>query len=161
MSASDHLSKNQFRLFHGTNKDKIKGGVIEPTKQHGDEWDGDGPDAAFASTRLEDAASYGKHVYELYPGSDMEHHGYGVVSDEGGFKVKRQIKPEVVDRYKSIVAPIREAKEKLEHRKWMGENNMEEWHNEGPNKYHVKYDKDGNQTKTLLKGRQWRPGDAE
>ena len=161
MTASDHLSKSQFRLFHGTNVDSPKGGVIEPSKQEGDEWDGDGPDAAFASTKLEDAASYGKNVFEVHPGSNMEDHGYGVVSDENGFKIKRQIKPEVVDRYKSIVAPIREAKEKREHGLWMHQTNQEEWHHEGDKKYHVKYDKEGNQVKTLLKGRQWRPGDAE
>ena len=35
------------------------------------------------------------------------------------------------------------------------------WRHEGDKKYHLKYDKEGNETKTLLKGRQLRPGDPE
>ena len=149
MSASDHLSEDQFRLFHGTNR-KIKGDVINPTKQRGYEWDGNGPHAAFASTHLEDAASYGEHVYEVHPVDYMEHHGYGVVSNEGGFKVKRKLNPEVVDRYSRIVGPIREAKQEREHGLWMHESGSEHWSHEGDKTYHVKYDKEGSKIKTQV-----------
>ena len=110
MSASDHLSENQFRLFHGTNQ-KIKGGFINPTKQHGDEWDGHGPEQAFASSHLLDAASYGGRVYEVKPTGDEENHGYGVFGSHEGFAVKREIPEKVVDRYTRIVGPIVKAKE--------------------------------------------------
>jgi hypothetical protein len=115
MSASDHLSKNQFRLFHGTNRKSIKGGVINPTKQRGEEWDGTGPTAAFASTRPDEAATYGKNVYEVHPTGKEEHVGdHAFMSDEG-FKVKRQLKPEVVERYGRIVGPIHKANFRKEH----------------------------------------------
>ena len=110
MTASDHLSKNQFRLFHGTNKN-LKGGFVNPTKQRGDEWDGQGPEAAFASSRPDEAAEYGAHVYEVKPTGYEDHHGYNVYSNEDGFEVKRKLKPEVVDRYRKIVTPIHEANE--------------------------------------------------
>lgn len=149
MSASDHLSENQFRIFHGTNK-KIKGDFINPTKQRGSEWGGHGPEAAFASYHLEDAATYGKNVYEVHPVDRMEHHGSGVVSNEDGFKVKRQLKPEVVDRYSRIVGPIREAKEKREHGMWMHQSNSESWSHQGDKIYHVKYDPEGNEVRTQV-----------
>jgi hypothetical protein len=155
-----NLNPNQFRLFHGTTNQRIRGGVIQPRKQRGPEWEGDGPEAAFASSKLEDAASYGHNVYEVHPSDRMDHYGNGVVASEEGFKVKRKMNPEVVDRYSRIFGPIRSAQEDLAHRKWMGERGHEEWHSEGPGKeYHVTYDKEGNQTKTLLKPGQLRPGD--
>jgi hypothetical protein len=161
MSASDHLSQNQFRLFHGTSAKTIKGGFINPTRQRGSEWDGHGPEQAFASTRLEDAAKYGPNVYEVHAHDDVENHGSGVFGSPEGFKVKRQLKPEVVNRYSRIVGPMRAAKEDLEHRKWLGQTSREQWTTEGGNKYHMKYDTEGNEVKTLLKGRQLRPGDPE
>jgi hypothetical protein len=154
-----NLNPQQFRLFHGTESKEIEGGHISPTKQEGDEWDGDGPEQAFASSKLEDAASYGSHVYEVEPHSHIESHGYGVFGSEDGFKVKRQLNPEVVDRYSRIVGPIRRAQEDLAHRKWLGETGSEQWHHEGDKKYHVTYDKEGTMTKTLLKPGQLRPGD--
>jgi hypothetical protein len=140
-----NLNENQFRLFHGTNRKTIKGGVINPTKQRGDEWEGDGPHAAFASTRLEDAASYGQHVYEVHPQSYMEHHGYGVVSSDSGFDVKRKMKPEVVDRYSRIYGPIREEQERIAHGKAMYEMGSISHGVYGKGKeVHISYDKDGN-----------------
>lgn len=151
MSASDHLSDKQFRLFHGTNKATIKGGVIQPSKQRGDEWDGNGPEAAFASTNLEDAARYGKHVFEVEPHSSMENYGSGVFASEEGFKVKRKIDPKVVDRYSRTMGPIREQQEQLAHRKWLGENNMVHHSYEGPGReFHVSYDKEGNESKVQV-----------
>jgi len=146
MSASDNLNEKQFRLFHGTNAKRIKDDFIEPTKQRGDEWDGDGPHAAFASTHLDDAASYGQHVYEVHPTDHMEHHGYGVVSSEGGFGVKRKLNSEVVDRYSRIFGPIREEQERLAHGKWMHEAGSISHGNGGPtNNVHISYDKEGNE----------------
>lgn len=140
-----NLNENQFRLFHGTNAKQIREGYIKPTKQRGDEWDGDGPHAAFASTRLEDAASYGNHVYEVHPQSHMEHHGYGVVSSDSGFDVKRKMNPEVVDRYSRIYGPIREEQERIAHGKWMHETNSISHGYYGKGKeVHISYDKDGN-----------------
>lgn len=142
MAAEDNLSK---RLFHGTNAKQIRGGYIKPTKQRGDEWDGDGPHAAFASSRLEDAASYGQHVYEVHPQSYMEHHGYGVYASESGFDVKRKMNPEVVDRYSRIFGPIREKQEELAHGKWMHETGHISHGYEGLGKEtHISYDKEGN-----------------
>lgn len=114
------LNKNQFRLFHGTDANIKPGGLIDPSKQHGDEWDGNGPEQAFASSHLEDAARYGDKVYEVHPKGDEEYHGSGVYGSEEGYKVKRQLKPEVVERYRRIVGPIRENQQDLEHRKFMG-----------------------------------------
>lgn len=141
MAAENNLS---FRLFHGTNAEKIKGETINPTKQRGDEWDGDGPEAAFASTHLDDAASYGQHVYEVHPQEYMEHHGYGVVSSDSGFDVKRKMHPEVVDRYSRIFGPIREKQERLAHGKWMHETNSIS-HGGGGKEgdVHISYDKEG------------------
>jgi hypothetical protein len=161
MSASDHLSQDQFRLFHGTNAKTIKGGFINPTRQRGSEWDGHGPEQAFATTHLEDAAKYGPHVYEVYPHKDIENHGSGVFGSSEGFKVKSKVAPEVIEHHIRVVGPMRAAKEELEHRKWLGQTNREQWTTEGNNRYHMKYDTEGNETKTLLKGRQLRPGDPE
>ena len=142
MAAEDNLSS---RLFHGTNAKQIRGGYVKPTKQRGDEWNGDGPYAAFASTRLEDAASYGQHVYEVHPQEYMEHRGYGVVSSDSGFDVKRKMHPEVVDRYTRIFGPIREEQERIAHGKWMHETNSIEHGGGGKNGIvHISYDKDGN-----------------
>ena len=142
MAAENNLS---FRLFHGTNAKKIKGETINPTKQRGDEWGGDGPYAAFASTHLDDAASYGQHVYEVHPQEYMEHHGYGVVSSDSGFDVKRKMHPEVVDRYSRIFGPMREEQERIAHGKWMHENNSithgSGWGPTGT--VHISYDKEG------------------
>ena len=79
MSASDHLSKSQFRLFHGTNVDIPKGEHIYPgDASENDEIDHEsgkhvfdtprsrwGEDLAFASTSLHDASQYGKNIYEV------------------------------------------------------------------------------------------------
>jgi hypothetical protein len=115
MTASDHLSKSQFRLFHGTNKAKIKGDFVNPTKQRGSEWEGDGPHAAFASSRPDEAADYGQHVYEVHPTGQEEHVGDHAYMSEDGFQVKRKLKPEVVERYAKIVGPIHEANYRREH----------------------------------------------
>lgn len=155
MAAEDNLS---MRLFHGTDA-ALRSGHVRPTKQRGDEWDGDGPEAAFASMHLEDAARYGKNVFEVHPHNYMEHYGSGVVASEDGFQVKRKIKPEVVDRYSRIYGPIREEQERRAHGKWMHENNMEQWRHEGDKHYHVTFDKDGNEQRTLLQKGQLRPGD--
>ena len=146
-----NLNDKQFRLFHGTDNKKIRGGVIEPRKQRGDEWDGDGPHAAFASYHLEDAANYGQHVYEVHPTDHMEHHGYGVVSSEDGFGVKRKMKPEVVDRYSRIFGPKREEQERIAHGKYMHSINGESWSHQGAKGiFHLKYDKDGNEIRTKV-----------
>ena len=147
---SNNLNEKQFRLFHGTNANKIREGYIKPTKQRGDEWDGDGPHAAFASTHLDDAASYGQHVYEVHPQNYMEHHGYGVVSSDSGFDVKRKLNPEVVDRYSRIFGPIREKQESIAHGKWMHETNTithgSGWGPTGT--VHIAYDKEGTRHET-------------
>ena len=149
MSASYHLSEDQFRLFHGTNR-KIKGDVINPTKQRGDEWDGDGPHAAFASDRPDVAGQYGEHVYEVHPTGGEEHVGTNVYLSNDGYAVKRKLKPEVVERYKRIVGPIHEANEEREHGLWMHETKSEHWSHEGEKVYHVKYDKEGSKIKTQV-----------
>jgi hypothetical protein len=146
-----NLNPQQFRLFHGTNRKTIKGGVINPTKQRGPEWDGDGPHAAFATRHLEEAARYGEHVFEVHPSGDDEHVGDGAVMSTGGYEVKRKMNPEVVKRYSNIFGPIREANEKLEHGKYMHEHNMESWSHEGPASiFHLAYDKDGNEIRTKV-----------
>jgi hypothetical protein len=115
MTASDHLSGQQFRLFHGTNA-KIKGNEIYPTHQKDDDvWEGEGPHAAFASDRPDIAAEYGKHVYEVKPTGHEEEYADNVYGSESGYEVKRKLKPEVVERYKSIVTPIHEANYRREH----------------------------------------------
>ena len=156
--SQDNLSGEQFRLFHGTNKPKLRGGVVNPSKQRGDEWDGNGPHAAFASSKLEDAATYGKHVFEVHPQDYMENYGSGVFASESGFKVKRKMNPEVVDRYSRIFGPKREAQEQLAHRKFMGAHNMESWSHEGEKIYHLRYDKEGNEYKTQVFKMFGRPG---
>lgn len=158
MSASDHLSKDQFQLFHGTNR-KIKGGFINPSKQHGEEWEGDGPEAAFASNRVDVAAEYGKHVYEVEPSGYDENVGTDVYMSHEGYKVKRLLSQDEIDHHVKVVGPKIEAERDLAHRKWLGERGMESWSHEGDKHYHVRYDKDGNQHKTLLKKGQLRPGD--
>jgi hypothetical protein len=146
------LNKDQFRLFHGTDEN-IEDKHISPTKQEGDEWDGNGPTQAFASSKLEDAASYGDKVYEVHPTGDEEYHGYGVYGSEDGFKIKRQLKPEVVDRYKRIVGPIREEQQDLDHRQFMGSlpTPHDYLHTGNGNVIHRHYDKDGTVTSTRLK----------
>ena len=140
-----NLNEKQFRLFHGTNAKKIKGETINPTKQRGDEWDGDGPHAAFASSKLEDAASYGEHVYEVHPQSHMENYGSGVFASDIGFGIKRKMKPEVVDRYSRIYGPIREKQDSIAHGKWMHKTNSISHGGGGKNgDVHISYDKEGN-----------------
>lgn len=119
MSASDHLSKNQFRLFHGTNVDIPKGEHIYPgDASENDEIDHEsgkhvfdtprsrwGEDLAFASTNLHDASQYGKNIYEVSVDKDddkLEYHGSEVYGHPGGFAIKRQIPNQVVDRYKKL-----------------------------------------------------------
>lgn len=109
-----NLNENQFRLFHGTHKN-IKNGFIRPTKQHGDEWEGDGPHAAFASDRPDVAGEYGGHVYEVKPTGSEEDYGSHVFASDSGFEVKRKLKPEVVERYKRVIGPIHDAKEAAAH----------------------------------------------
>lgn len=138
-----NLNPKQFRLFHGTDSD-IKGDYIWSSKQEGDEWDGDGPDAAFASSHLEDAARYGSKVYEVHPDSHMDDYGSGVYAAEG-FKIKRQLKPEVVDRYSRVFGPIREEQENRAHGKWMHETGSISHGYYGKGKEtHISYDKEGN-----------------
>ena len=158
MSASDHLSKNQFRLFHGTNRKTIRGGYISPTKQEGDEWDGNGPEAAFASNRPDVAAEYGQHVYEVQPTGHEEYHGYNVYANEDGFKVKRKLKPEVVERYSKIVTPIHEANELA--KKKRDRAGSTSWTSvPNPAGSHVRYDEHGEEHSTVLRPGQLRPGD--
>ena len=146
-----NLNDKQFRLFHGTNNKRIRGGVIEPRKQRGPEWDGDGPHAAFASRHLEEAARYGEHVYEVHPSGEDEHVGDGAVMSHGGYEVKRKMNPEVVKRYSRIFGPIRSANEKLEHGKYMHSINGESWSHQGAKGiFHLKYDKDGNEIRTKV-----------
>ena len=149
MSASDHLSQEQFRLFHGTNR-KIKGDFINPTRQRGPEWDGHGPEQAFASAHLDDAARYGSHVYEVYPHDDIENHGSGVFGSSEGFKIKSKVAPEVIEHHTRVVGPMRESKEQREHGKWMHETNRESWSHQGDNVYHIKYDKEGNEIRSQV-----------
>lgn len=155
MSASDNLSR---QLFHGTNK-TLYGDTVLPTKQRGDEWEGQGPVAAFASPRIDVAAEYGEHVYEVHPTGSEEHVGTDTFMDESGFKIKRKVSPEEIEHHINVVGPKIDAERDLAHRKWLGRNNMEHWSYEGENKYHVRYDKEGNEYKTLLKKGQLRPGD--
>jgi len=119
MTASDHLSKNQFRLFHGTNVDIPKGEHIYP----GDASENDvideesgkhvfdtprsrhGEDLAFASSSLHDASRYGKNVYEVRGDENddsLEYHGSEAYGHPEGFEIKRQIPDKVVERYKKI-----------------------------------------------------------
>lgn len=148
-------------LFHGTNRE-IKGGFINPTKQRGDEWEGDGPHAAFASPRIDVAASYGEHVYEVHPTGYEEDYGNDVKASESGFKIKRKVTPEEIEHHRTVVGPKIDAARDLAHRKWLGSIGAEHWSHEGGGKrYHVTYDKAGNEIKTLLKGNQLRPGDPE
>jgi len=142
MSASDHLSKNQFRLFHGTNA-KIKGNEIEPTHQTDEVWEGDGPHAAFASDRPDVAAEYGKHVYEVKPTGHEEEYADHVYGSESGYEVKRKLKPEVVERYKRIVTPIHEAKER---KAAYGNAVMHRHTSEGV--FRIEHDENGNVSKT-------------
>lgn len=105
-----NLNPQQFRLFHGT-PHEIKGGEIEPTHQEDDDvWEGAGPTAAFASDRPDIAAGYGDRVYEVHPTGREDNYADHVYASESGFKVKRELKPEVVDRYKKIVGPLHDAK---------------------------------------------------
>jgi hypothetical protein len=143
MTASDHLSKNQFRLFHGTNAKAIKGGEINPTSQHGSEWEGDGPHAAFASDRPDVAAEYGKHVYEVHPTGRDEHVGSNTYMSEDGYAVKRKLKPEVVERYTKIVGPIHEANYRREHYA----NTVHQRHT-SQGVFRVEHDEHGNVSKT-------------
>jgi hypothetical protein len=142
-----NLNEKQFRLFHGTTNKTVRGGVIQPRKQRGPEWDGDGPVQAFASSHLEDAATYGHNVYEVEPNKWMDNYGSGVYASNEGFKVKRKLKPEVVERYSRIVKPIRDKQYATDHGKWMYEHNKithgSGW---GPTgSVHISYDKDGNE----------------
>jgi len=121
MSASDHLSQDQFRLFHGTNRKSIRGGVINPTKQRGPEWEGSGPTAAFATTRPDEAAEHGEHVYEVHPTGNDEHVGDHAFMSTEGYKIKRKLKPEVVERYGRIVGPIHEAKYEAAHQETLAQ----------------------------------------
>ena len=146
MSASDHLSKNQFRLFHGTNAKTIKGGVVSPTKQRGEEWEGDGPHAAFASTRPDEAAEHGQHVYEVHPTGHEEHVGDHSFMSEDGFQVKRKLKPEVVERYAKIVGPIHEAN----YRKENYANVVQNRHNSDGSQWKVHHDENGNETHRVM-----------
>ena len=158
MTASDHLSKNQFRLFHGTNKN-LKDGFVNPTKQRGDEWDGQGPEAAFASSRPDEAAEYGAHVYEVKPTGYEDHHGYNVYSNEDGFEVKRKLKPEVVDRYRKIVTPIHEANELAKEKRERA--GRISWSSvPSPSGSHIRYDEHGEEHSTVLRPGQQRPGDS-
>ena len=120
MSASDHLSQNQFRLFHGTNR-KLKGDYVNPTKQRGDEWEGHGPTAAFASDRPDVAGEYGEHVYEVHPTGNDEHVGTNTYLSGEGYSVKRKLKSEVVERYKNIVGPIHDANEEAAHKETLAQ----------------------------------------
>lgn len=159
MSAQDNLNKEQFRLYHGTSA-RIKGRVIKPSKQRGDEWGEEGPHAAFASDRIDVAATYGKHVYEVHPTGYEDDYGSNVYASEGGFKIKRRVPKKEVEHHVNVVGPKLDAENDLNFRKWMGANNHEQWHHEGEGKvYHVRYDKEGNEYKTLLKPGQTRPGD--
>jgi hypothetical protein len=141
MTASDHLSKSQFRLFHGTNVDIPKGEHITP----GDASENDvideetgkhifdtprsryGDDLAFASSNPAEAASYGANVYEVKANEndrDLENHGDGIYGHPQGFEIKRQVPSKVVERYKSIVGPMHKAKYEASHQRtlaWLKE----------------------------------------
>ena len=164
MSASDNLNEKQFRLFHGTSA-KIKPGekVYPGDASANDEIDEEtgkhhfdtprsrfGEDLAFASSHLTDAASYGRHVYEVHANpedSNLEYHGSDVYGHPEGFTVKREIPSKVVTRYAKIMTPIKETKETLEHGKWMHKHGMIEHSGGGKVDYHISYDKTGNQVK--------------
>lgn len=153
-----NLNENQFRLYHGTNR-YIRGKVVNPTKQHGDEWGEEGPHAAFASDRIDVAAGYGHHVYEVHPTGHEDDYGSNVYANEGGFRVKRKVSSKEIEHHVNVVGPKLDAEQELKHKKWLGETNAEHWSHEGDNRYHVRYDKEGNEFKTLLKKGQLRPGD--
>lgn len=153
-----NLNEQQFRLFHGTNKN-IRGGFVNPTKQRGDEWEGDGPEAAFASNRPDVASEYGTHVYEVKPTGHEEYHGYNVYASDSGFAVKRKLKPEVVERYNRIITPIHEANEKAqEKRNRANTSGWQSW--PGPAGSHVRYDEKGEEHATVLRPGQLHPGDS-
>jgi hypothetical protein len=145
VSASDHLSKNQFRLFHGTNA-KIEGNDIEPTHQTDEVWEGDGPHAAFASDRPDIAAEYGKHVYEVKPTGHEENYADNVYGSEDGFQIKRKLKPEVVERYKSIVGPIHEANYRRENYA----NQVQHRYNSDGSEWKIHHDENGNKTHEVM-----------
>lgn len=152
-----NLNNKQFRLFHGT-PHEIKDGYIDPTKQEGEEWEGAGPEAAFASDRPDIAAEYGHRVYEVHPERYAEHYADNVWGSDSGFAVKRELKPEVIERYKRVVTPLHEAAEEKRQKEFRA--NSESWQSwPGPAGGHVKYDQNGEATKTTLRPGQNRPGD--
>lgn len=81
------------RLFHGTPK-AIKDGVIKPTKQRGEEWDGAGPEAAFATEDIHDAASHaglGGHIYEVDHSQVRLRGDSGYYHSTAGFPIKQEV----------------------------------------------------------------------
>ena len=81
------------RLFHGTPK-TIKDGVIKPTKQRGEEWGGAGPEAAFATEDLHDAASHagvGGHIYEVDHSQLNLRGDAGYYHFEGEMPIKQEV----------------------------------------------------------------------
>jgi hypothetical protein len=90
MAASDNLSEGQFGpLYHGTDVEHLDGDTIYPSLQEGNNYEGQ--TVAFATTSLENARNYGKHVFEVEAPDDATE-GWGTeVYSEKGFKVKRKI----------------------------------------------------------------------
>lgn len=141
--SSSNLSNNQFRLYHGTNR-KIKGDYIHPTKQRGEVWEGAGPEAAFASDRIDIASEYGQHVYEVHPTGSEEEYADNVYGSSEGFKIKRKLHPDVVERYNKVMGPIHEANFRREHYANVVH------HEYGPDgRFEVHHDADGNVSKRI------------
>jgi hypothetical protein len=109
LSASDHLSRNQFRLFHGTDAKIPKGEGIWPGDP--EDYDSDafqqprsrtGEPLAFASDSLHVASEHGSKVYELHHNDQIEHVGQNTYGSSEGFKIKREVPSKIVERYKKV-----------------------------------------------------------
>lgn len=91
MSAQDNLSKEQFKLYHGTDTPLSK--RVEPRLQGPDNRkDLVGQSVAFATTDLDEARLYGKNVYEVHPDEHIEKlNDLGVFYSKKGFSIKSQV----------------------------------------------------------------------
>jgi hypothetical protein len=100
MSASDNLSKPQFRLFHGTNASIKPGEWIEPEKAKGFAANDSDYKVAHATPNVLHAATHGSRVYEVAHSSEQEQWSPGHFVSGEGFQVKKEISPKVLKRIK-------------------------------------------------------------
>jgi hypothetical protein len=64
-----HRVLNSQQFFHGTDREMQPGEPLLPPSATGHEskWPASDPDKVYMSTRPEEAAKYGKHVYQVRP----------------------------------------------------------------------------------------------